>query len=102
MGLIRKVISANTLGLVHWQSNGDKLVKQGKREARASKSGVKQNRNFQERLLAEQKRANDLKELELMRSSMSEPVERPPSPTQNPEGGGWWGYSDPSKKKRRG
>ncbi|WP_377454570.1 hypothetical protein [Rhodococcoides fascians] len=77
-------------------------MKQGKREARTSKAESRKDRDYHERLLAEHKRANDLKELELMRSATPAPVEPTPAPLQMTQGGSWWAYSDPSKKKRRG
>jgi hypothetical protein len=114
MGIRRKIISAHTLGLVPFRSNGDKIAKQGRRDARQAKVDTKKDRNLQEQILAEQRRANDLKEREL--ALQHPPMEDPPTDyswleyegekrndkLRRANSGGWWGYSDPAKKSRRG
>jgi len=110
MGLRRKALSINSLGILPFRSNGDKLVKIAKQEQRDAKVSSKKNRNLQEQILAEQRRANDLKEAELRAQNAPTPLEDLPVktwPDRNDEPrranhGGWWGYSDPASKDRRG
>ena len=110
MGLRRKALSLSSFGIIAYQSNGDKLAKMSKQEQRKSKVDTKKDRNLQEQILAEQRRANDLKEAELRAQYAQNTMEDPPDnswPDRNDElrranGGGWWGYSNPANKDRRG
>ena len=107
MGLRRKALSLSSFGIVPFRSNGDKLAKMSKQEQRKSKVDTKKDRNLQEQILAEQRRANDLKEAELRAQNT---MEGPPAnswPDRNDElrranSGGWWGYSNPATRERRG
>lgn len=110
MGLRRKALSLSSFGIVPFRSNGDKLAKMSKQEQRKSKVDTKKDRNLQEQILAEQRRANDLKEAELRAQYAQNTMEDPPDnswPDRNDElrranSGGWWGYSNPANKDRRG
>lgn len=92
------------------RSNGDKLVKIAKQEQRKSKDNSKKPRGMQAQILAEQRRANDLKEAELRAQFAPNTLEDSPDndwPDRNDEPrranrGGWWGYSNPANKDRRG
>jgi len=110
MGLRRKALSINSFGILPFRSNGDKLVKMAKQEQLKAKSNSKKDRDLQEQILAEQRRANDLKEAELRAQYAPNTVEDSPHnsrPNRNDEPrranrGGWWSYSDPANKDRRG
>jgi hypothetical protein len=62
MGLIRKYLSVSTAGLVHWHSNGEKLVqiakinrRDAKVRARKAQKALDQNhRQYQQAALAEE------------------------------------------------
>jgi hypothetical protein len=109
MGIRRKFMSASSFGLIPFRSNGDKLAKMEKQNQRAEKGNAKKDRNLQEQILAEQRRANDLKEREL---ALQHPeMEDPPTDEERraafpstplKPGNSWWGYSNPGKKPRRG
>ncbi|MBY6386616.1 hypothetical protein HG717_22220 [Rhodococcus erythropolis] len=82
----------------------------GKQEQRKAKTDNKKDRNLQEQILAEQRRANDLKEAELRARYAPNTLEGSPDNSwsdRNDEPrranrSGWWGYSDPANKDRRG
>ncbi|BBE49074.1 hypothetical protein ACQGAO_00310 [Rhodococcus sp. 1.20] len=110
MGLRRKALSLSSFGIFPYRSNGDKLAKMSKQQQRNSKVDTKKDRNLQEQILAEQRRANDLKEAELRARYAQNTSEDPPDngwPNRNDglgraNRGGWWGYSNPANKDRRG
>ena len=108
MGLRRKALSISSFGIMPYRSNGDKLAKMSKQEQRQSKVDTKKDRNLQEQILAEQRRANDLKEAELRaQNSMGDPPDNSCLDERNDElrrtnRSGWWGYSNPANKDRRG
>lgn len=124
MGIRRKFMSASSFGLVPFRSNGDKLAKMEKQNRRAEKGNAKKDRNLQEQILAEQRRANDLKEQELrMKASyggyipnvehisdegipwVSEAAAqdfKDAAPKESIDPHSWWDYSNPGKKPRRG
>lgn len=110
MGLRRKALSLSSFGIFPYRSNGDKLAKMSKQEQRKAKTGNKKDRNLQEQILAEQRRANDLKEAELRARYASNALEGSPDNSwsdrndepQRANRGGWWGYSDPANEDRRG
>lgn len=110
MGLRRKALSLSSFGIFPYRSNGDKLAKMGKQEQRKAKADSKKDRNLQEQILAEQRRANDLKEAELRARHAPNTLEDSPDSSRferNDEPrranrSGWWGYSDPASKDRRG
>lgn len=110
MGLRRKALSLSSLGIFPYRSNGDKLAKMSKQEQRKAKADNKKDRNLQEQILAEQRRANDLREAELRARYAPNTLEDSPDNSwsdRNDEPrranrGGWWGYSDPATKDRRG
>ncbi|MET4048853.1 MULTISPECIES: hypothetical protein [unclassified Rhodococcus (in: high G+C Gram-positive bacteria)] len=109
MGIRRKALSLSSFGIFPYRSNGDKLAKIGKQEQRKSKTDAKNDRNLQERILAEQRRANDLKEAELGARYAQNTIEDSSSNSwpglddgqRRAESGGWWGYSNPANKNRR-
>lgn len=114
MGLRRKFFSATSLGALPYRSNGDKLAKIAKQDQRRGRVDAKKDRNLQEQILAEQRRANDLKERELalQHPPMEDPAtdyswlefegEKRNDKLRRANSGSWWGYSDPAKKSRRG
>jgi hypothetical protein len=116
MGLRRKFFSINSLGLVPFRSNTDKIAKIAKQDQRKAKVDAKKDRNLQEQILAEQRRANDLKERELemqyAQAAMEDPERmdwrgdstrtRAWSESEPQKDSSWWGYSNPAKKDRRG
>lgn len=110
MGLRRKALSLSSFGLFPYRSNGDKLAKMSKQEQRRAKTDSKKDRDLQEQILAEQRRANDLKEAELRARYAPNTVEDSPGNSWSDRNneprranrGGWWGYSDPANKDRRG
>jgi hypothetical protein len=127
MGIRRKLLSISSLGVNPYRSNGDKLAKIAKQNQRDERVKAKKDRNLQEQILAEQRRANDLKEQELRLKAATanyggyipnvENIHDEGIPwvseaaaqdfkdavaKESLDPHSWWDYSNPGKKRRRG
>jgi hypothetical protein len=115
MGYIRKMfLSPATLGAVRFESKKEKALRENKKQSKIQGKQA----SIQEQMLFEQRRANDLKERELMLSHpdfedpptdeeraqmfpdmFGERVTRPVSGTPKVKSGikDWWNYANPKK-----